>query len=128
MSLRWQVTDCDNHEELLSEKHWPVTSSILMASMWTGINRITEETAEDFTTRLTAWTKVYGPAANVVGEGGEITPYRITLADVRRRTGAWTNATPMTAQRFRATLIKGLMREAADLTAADRKKMEHDEP
>lgn len=121
MSLRWQVTDCEKHEELLAKEHWTVTYSILMASMWTGINRITEETAEDFTTRLTAWTKVHGPVANVVGEDGELTPYRITLADVRRRIGAWTNATPLTAQKFRATLIKGLMRDAADLTATDKK-------
>ena len=127
MSLSWQVTDCENPKGLLAERQWTITYGILMASIWTGINRITEENAEEFTTRLNAWTKVHGTVANVVGDDGEIKPYRITLADVRRRIGVRTNATPLTAQKFRANLVKGLMRDAADLTTADKEKQERNE-
>ena len=85
-------------EELVRIK--PKTDSIIWATMLLGLNKITEKNLVDWATR---W-KLAAGVGWVYSE--------VTLEDIRAHIGLRTNASPLTAAKFRANLYKGVEREA----------------
>jgi hypothetical protein len=112
MSLDWDAKKCD--PEVLTESEFPVTEALIFASMSIGMRGIPDEAAADkFAARLYAWQRVYGPAMTTVKASG-LEGLELTLADVKKRIGLMTNASPATDASFRAQLARRLMTDAED--------------
>jgi len=92
---------------------WAITESLIWATMGIGINTITEANAEEFHTRLMVWHRAIGVRQGNPSE-------RITLADVRKRIGLSTNATPLTKAGFKNNVWRILMADAEGDTRRDR--------
>lgn len=52
MSLTWQVTDCVDWQELVTDAHTGMTTNIVFATMAIGIGHITEKNWQEFAARL----------------------------------------------------------------------------
>ncbi len=113
MSLNWDATKVDDYEALKTDAEWPVTEAVIFYTMFVGVREITEANAEKFATRIHMWEQLNGTALSGVGDDGEIVRIPVTLADVRRRVGLSTNATPYTDAKFNAEIAR-IVRERAD--------------
>jgi hypothetical protein len=97
MSLDWSVTHCENWEELVDEEEWPVTERIIWSTLTCGIFKITHENAPEFTARSYVIEKLYG--------GTKF----LTLEDVQKRAGLYTNVSPLTRTQWLKQFIGGYM-------------------
>lgn len=89
MALHWNATGVKNHEALHEDAmEWAVTNSLIWATMAIGINRITEENYIDFFARMSFFYASTSHSSD------------ITVADVKRRIGLSTNASPLTELQF----------------------------
>ncbi len=107
MGLRFDLTSCEDFEELLDGPEWPITDAIINSTMSVGIGEITDENAAEFTARLDVLTVVYGPPIFRDGE-----PSKITLEEVRRRIGLRVNVTPETRAQFTRRIGGALVGDA----------------
>lgn len=105
MSLNWNLTDIQNHEEVWSEDH-PKESSITEAIIWdtmaVDMGKITEDNYRAFYARLVMFNQAAG-----------ITDDRVTLADVKRRVGLRTNVTTTSDAAYKGRLYR-ILKERAD--------------
>jgi hypothetical protein len=80
MALTWDITNCKDSEELLTEEQWDTTQAMIFATMGVGIGKITEDNWPEFYARLLV-AEYYGT---------DFTP-----ALVRRYVGLHTNVFPL---------------------------------
>jgi hypothetical protein len=99
MSLNWNIEKCKNWKELNVKPQWPVTDSLIWATMAVGISTITKTNAEEFHRRLHLYEAQEG---SYLLEGGKPSP--ITLEDVERRIGLSTNAGSLSKTEFKKKL------------------------
>lgn len=95
MPLNWNIEKCKDYKELTEADEWPVTESLVFATMPVGIHTITEKNYEEFWARLNLNEKLSGTYLNRAGK-----PSPITLEQVKRRIGLTTNASTLTRQQF----------------------------
>lgn len=116
MSLDYDVREVPEDAKT-DGNEWAITNAMIWATMSLGINHVKDETtADEFHTRWMAWARVWGPPVSRATDGGQFEAFTPSLAEVRRRIGLRTNATPMTAAGFGRRLAAELMREARHAT------------
>ena len=99
-------------------KDYPaISKALIFATMYIGIDQITEGNAWRFWVRLNAWERCVGHLV-VTGEG---TPYSITIEDVRNHIGLRTNAFPEISGAEYAIKLYSTVR---DLIYTDIRKMD----
>ena len=94
MSLDWNITACENYEELTTEENWAVTSSIVLATMSAGMGEITSQNAPEFFARLHA---------------ADLWP-GLTMETVRRYVGLKTNVSTETEAAWSKRTMKSRLR------------------
>lgn len=60
MSLNWDVTKCEDNEQLLTEEQWQTTQGMIFTTMGVGIGQLTEDTAAEFYARSHILDLLYG--------------------------------------------------------------------
>lgn len=60
MSLNWDISDCANSEELLTEEQWPMTEFMIFSTMIVGIGKITEENVSEYYSRIRFYERLNG--------------------------------------------------------------------
>lgn len=119
MSLNWDISKVENHDELFVEGTEGervldgVTNAFIWMALATGLGKnwsLDEAFAPEFYARIKLLEKLNGPLLRKDGES-----YFITPEDVRRRIGLGTNVSPVT----RAAFIKNLV--TSDLDADGRR-------
>lgn len=86
MSLNWELSDCEDWEELKSDEEWPITNGIIWLTIAVDMGHITEENWEHFYSRVWLFEKVYG--AFLYDANG---PRPIKAEEIKRRIGLHTN-------------------------------------
>lgn len=101
MALNWNIEKVKNWKEISDdEEEWKVTDALIWATMAVGLGSITKANAEEFHRRLSEYEHQFG--TYLILKGGE--PYYITLADVQRRIGLYTNVGNTSKREFAAKL------------------------
>jgi hypothetical protein len=95
MPLNWNITQCQNHEELLDDSVWGKTDALIWTTMVIGIPEITEDNADEFFARVETVQRVTG---NLCIWNGD--PYYFDYQDIVRRIGLHTNASRLTKAGF----------------------------
>lgn len=120
MSLNWDVTEIEGFKDLIYEKVSEnskelrvrrLAESLIFATLFTGINSITEKNVQEFFLRIYMWEKCFGALRFVDGE-----PKFFDLGEIVPFTGLRTNATPLTKAQFKNNLARSL-REMAEREA-----------
>ena len=109
MSLNWDITNCNNWEELKSDKEWGITNTLIWATMSVDMGDITESNYVEFYSRIKALEAVFGALAN--GSDGD---YFITIQDVKKRIGLATNVTDKTTHQFFKKIEKQIKEQLAN--------------
>lgn len=118
MPLHWSIEDVTDHKELIGEDHLDeqaITQAIVFLTLTIPYSRITKDNYLDVATAIMLEEKVNGARLKYpVGEN-EWQERPITLADVRRRIGMWTNAynKGMNRMKFLHNLYKAQRDEVA---------------
>ena len=124
MALQWDLTKCENAEELRSDKEWPVTDAIIWYTMFTNTGwEITEDNAAEFYARIHFFEKVFGTALSHAGEDVGSVDRFITPEDVHKRIGLKVNVGPMVRRTWIAQKTKrffeGAIRDYNKATAKE---------
>lgn len=98
MSLNWNISKCKDWKRLADKKGWPVTDKLVWATMAVGMGEITERNYEEFYRRLHIIEQNNGTF--FLQHNGQ--PRYITLAEVKRRIGLYTNVGTITKAKFDA--------------------------
>lgn len=116
--LHWSIEDVENYEELIGEEHLDeqaITQAIVLLTMSIPYSKITQDNYLDVATAIMLEEKINGARLKEpIGENyWQERP--ITLADVRRRIGLWTNASSkhLNRQKFLHNLYKAQRDELA---------------
>jgi len=112
MSVRWDISKIENHDELWVERDGSkyldaLTESFVWASLAIGLGKgwsLDEEYAPEFFARLKVYEALNGPLTI----GPEAKP--VTIEDVRRRIGLHVNVSPVS----RAAFIKNVVARELD--------------
>ena len=97
MSLDWDITTCDPSAQ--ESAHFPVTESLIWASMAVGLGKLDAKNVHEWRVRLAMW------AETVDGTG--YSPLRdLSAKEWERRYGLSTNVTPESRARFRNRLAR----------------------
>ena len=121
MSLDWSISNCEKWEELNSEEQWPITNSLIWATMPLGMSCINEKNYEEFYVRIAVYEKIRGPYMHKITDGGR-EKYYITLEDVRRRIGLYTNASKHTLNKMMSNIGKNIEHEVRYAMRDQKKK------
>lgn len=110
MSLSWNIEACANLDDLKADTPtgWPVTDCTIWLCMIVGIDTITEQNAETFWHRVSAWETVNGKPINTSGR-------KMEPQDIVARIGLRTNASRLTDAQWRKKL-QGILREESEAT------------
>ncbi|RDJ35734.1 MAG: hypothetical protein DWQ19_13025 [Crenarchaeota archaeon] len=111
MSLDWSLEKVHNWEELANNRtHRNITDAIVFKTMAIGISEITEKNYVEFYQRIRVWEQAFG-ASMYYSEQGKRHEWPITLFDVKRRIGLFTNASRLTEKQFLKLLSENLFRD-----------------
>ena len=92
MPLSWDISEVNDHDELLEGREKAVTETLIFFSMVIESGGITEQNAPDWCAVLGLYQALYGPLLTEKHDDGLIDHSDITAADVWRRVGMRTNA------------------------------------
>ena len=101
MALHWDVTKVDNFEEVLNKDNWPITNTVIWASMAVDMQGITDKNWREFYARIRLCEKLHGTYL----KGEDMEPYPITPAHIKRLIGLKVNV----AHKPRAAWLKSYM-------------------
>ena len=105
MALRWNIEKVEGWKALADDAgERAITQAIVFHTMSIGINRITDENAEEVARRIRMVESVHRPS--LMDENG---PRWIDIKDIRRRVGLSTNASSITKRAFDARLKREWM-------------------
>jgi hypothetical protein len=107
MSLDWSVRDVANHKEIMDGPEWVATEMLIFVTIPIGVNRITEDNAEEVFRRVAIWEEVAGAMRFRGDEKVMFTP-----EEINRRIGLSTNASTRTKADFRKLCWKQLEERA----------------
>ena len=90
MALDWNISNCENWESLTdSEEEYRKTEYIVFTAMAIGVPKITKDTYRKYYMRMLIYRDLNGD-----------TEEYITLQDLKKRIGLWTNASKKTEAAF----------------------------
>ena len=114
MPLRWNVQDVENfkqvcfegwNEEKESGKMKTITNALIWYTMIIGINSITEDNWEQVYSRIRFHEKLFGSIRYKETETGDYESV-IEKDQVKDHIGLWTNASTLTAHKFKKSQIE----------------------
>jgi len=123
MSLDFNLTRIANHESVCFEngedgesRMRARTDSLIWATMFLGLDRITAENCEEFYTRIRIYERLFGAimvrtSVPTPGEAFVQTDVPCTLEDIKQHIGLRTNADSMTPLQFDRKICERLRRE-----------------
>lgn len=105
MPLNFNYANCADEHAVDSDENWPITETLIFATMPIGIHEITEKTVDEFIRRLTILQAANGGLYHQYGQSWFITP-----EEVRARIGLNTNASTITKTQFAKNMVSLLER------------------
>lgn len=97
MALHWNVSACA--EQATTQEGWILTNALIWATMFIGINRITEKNVNEFYARLATYEDLFTPLL-YRSKDGKPEHVKTSYADLRLRIGLSTNASTLTRKQF----------------------------
>jgi hypothetical protein len=104
MGLSWDISKIANRETVCKTKDGklnPTTDTLIWVTMFVGMPRITEANVEEFATRADVYERLFGAFRATVEVDSTVKDLYITADDVKRHVGLSTNASEMTAAKFK---------------------------
>jgi hypothetical protein len=112
MPLNWNIENCKDWETLKTDEEWPLTHALIWASMSIGIREITEENLPEYYARIHIWESLRGPyTSRRDPETGKFKGKPVSVEDLRKRIGLWTNASTMSRTKWLKNLNTFLNQE-----------------
>lgn len=108
MALSWDITNCNNIEEIKSDTEWGRTEALIWTTMVIGLREITEDNADEFYKRIKMVEKVSGELCIK-----DSAPYFFTKEDIVKRIGLRTNSTVCTKAQFNKHVL-GLLNQQVE--------------
>ncbi len=117
MSLNWNVEKCKDWKILVNYKasdklkdtrEWSITNALIWHSMTCGFNEITEKNYKEIWFRVNLWETYKGSYLSFRTKKGTYKKYFITLEDIEKRIGLYTNADRETLKQNFSKLLKRL--------------------
>lgn len=116
MPLHYDLTDVK--ADWKSDAIWPVTNTLIHATMVVEMGFITKANWETFYSRCHMIETMYG-AWLMAHEGEELKPRPMTPKDIRDHIGLGTNASTVSDAKFKAHIFRRFNQQAKDLIKAD---------
>ncbi len=111
MSLNWNVQACKDVDVLINKSgseaekdklQWMITESVIWLSMTCGYKEITEKNYGEIWWRISVYEQYCGSYISY----GANKPYYITLDDIKKRIGLYTNANKITLGKYMKWILK----------------------
>lgn len=92
MALRWNIENCNDWQELITDKEWPLTNALIWTTMGVDLGDITVTNVTKFYARIKVWELACGALLRATSmEKPEYEDYFITFEDVFKRVGLTCN-------------------------------------
>ena len=128
MSLDWNISECENWEELTTEEEeWPITHALIWATLRVDLGGITEKNVDEFFTRLEMVEAACGPLVYKWDDEKKYKESLLTYSAVRRRIGLNTNVTNKTQAQFDKRMAAILRDNASRQLDYQKEKWEHEQ-
>ena len=89
----------------------PITKHLVYETMIVGLGEITENNIDEWLIRMRLAEKLYGTSLMIRDDKGVVKPYHITIEDLERHIGLWTNASRLKRKEFVNNCISGILRD-----------------
>ena len=89
----------------------PITKHLVYETMIVGLGEITENNIDEWLIRMRLAEKLYGTSLMIRDDKGVVKPYHITIEDLERHIGLWTNANRLKRKEFVNNCISGILRD-----------------
>lgn len=116
MSLNWSLENVENGQELASNMD-ATTESIIWYTMLIGMPSITEDNAVEFYKRVAFYEKLFGSNVYHIDENNNRVSDYITIDDINKHIGLRTNASTITATKYRNHIVQQFFKEIEPRTA-----------
>lgn len=91
MSLDWNITNCVDADNLLTEDQWPTTEFVIFSTMVMGIGEITEENVSEYFARIRFYERLNGTFFRRKDEFGNIEDFPFPAQQLRKYVGLTAN-------------------------------------
>ena len=108
MALNWNIERCKDYKKLIDEKEGVITDAIIWLTMSIGMPEITKKNHEEFFLRTQIHQKINGAFLRK-GNGA---PFYMTIEDVQKRIGLYTNADKFSKAVFKSRIYNSLVNSA----------------
>jgi hypothetical protein len=107
MALNWNIENCNDWEQLITDDNWQVTNALIWLTMGVDLGEINESNVNDFYARIKVWERVCGHLLNGSSMENPVSaPYYITFEDVFRRVGLSANVSDKSLNEWLKRVIK----------------------
>ena len=108
MALNWNIERCKDYKKLIDEKEGVITDALIWLTMSIGMPEITKKHHEEFFLRTQIHQKINGAFLRK-GNGA---PFYMTIEDVQKRIGLYTNADKFSKAVFKSRIYNSLVNSA----------------
>ena len=108
MALNWNIERCKDYKKLIDEKEGVITDALIWLTMSIGMPEITKKNHEAFFLRTQIHQKING--AFLRKRNGA--PFYMTIEDVQKRIGLYTNADKFSKAVFKSRIYNSLVNSA----------------
>ena len=108
MALNWNIERCKDYKKLIDEKEGVITDALIWLTMSIGMPEITKKNHEEFFLRTQIHQKINGAFLRK-GNGA---PFYMTIEDVQKRIGLYTNADSFSKAVFKSRIYNSLVNSA----------------
>lgn len=108
MALNWNIERCKDYKKLIDEKEGVITDALIWLTMSIGMPEITKKNHEEFFLRTQIHQKINGAFLRK-GNGA---PFYMTIEDVQKRIGLYTNADKFSKAVFKSRIYNSLVNSA----------------
>ena len=89
----------------------PITKHLVYETMVVGLAEITVNNIDEWLIRTRLIEKLYGTSLMIRDDKGVVKPYHITIEDLEKHIGLWTNASRLKRKEFVNNCISGILRD-----------------
>ena len=97
----------------------PITKHLVYETMRVGLAEITVNNIDEWLIRIRLLEKLYGTSLMIRDDKGLVKPYHITVEDLQRHIGLWTNANRLKRKEFVNYCVSGILRDITDSVYRD---------
>ena len=89
----------------------PITKHLVYETMVVGLAEITVNNIDEWLIRTRLAEKLYGTSLMIRDDKGVVKPYHITIEDLERHIGLWTNANTFTRKKLVGNCVSGILKD-----------------